>query len=234
MLPGPCRRGDDRIFRRRTEMRKKVTFGASGVPFAFLVPELFPRLVAKLPDIELSVDVGDREIICDRVANGRLEVGIIAMRQCDADVDAEAVKVNDRLVAIAPKGHPLTKKEDLVFSDLKGEDFVGFTEGMQTREWYEGVLKDAGMSLEDLNVVIELGDARGVIRLVENGTGISIVSELAARNAIRTARVAQLNFIQLSAAIVQRTYYIVTSSKHPMSPEAKRVFIMTRDVLNSM
>jgi LysR family transcriptional regulator, transcriptional activator of the cysJI operon len=215
-------------------MRKKVTFGVSGVPFAFLIPELFPRLVSKLSDIELIVDVGEREGICEKVANGRLEVGVIAMRQCDADVDFDAVTINDRLVAIAPKDHPLTTKEDLVFSDLKGQDFVGFSEGMATREWYESVLKDAGMGLDDLNVVIELGDHRGVIRLVENGTGISILSELAARNAIRTGRVAQLNFINLSAALVQRTYYLVTSKKHPMTPEAKRVFITTRDVLRTM
>ncbi|MGE5238117.1 MAG: LysR substrate-binding domain-containing protein [Chloroflexota bacterium] len=215
-------------------MRKKVTFGVSGVPFAFLIPELFPRLVSKLSDIELVVDVGERDSICEKVANGRLEVGVIAMRQCDADVDFDAVTINDRLVAIAPKDHPLTTKEDLVFSDLKGQDFVGFSEGMATREWYESVLKDAGMNLDDLNVVIELGDHRGVIRLVENGTGISILSELAARNAIRTGRVAQLNFINLTAALVQRTYYLVTSKKHPMSPEAKRVFITTRDVLKTM
>ncbi len=215
-------------------MRKKVTFGVSGVPFAFLIPELFPRLVSKLSDIELVVDVGERDSICEKVANGRLEVGVIAVRQCDADVDFDAVTINDRLVAIAPKDHPLTTKEDLVFSDLKGQDFVGFSEGMATREWYESVLKDAGMNLDDLNVVIELGDHRGVIRLVENGTGISILSELAARNAIRTGRVAQLNFINLTAALVQRTYYLVTSKKHPMSPEAKRVFITTRDVLKTM
>ncbi len=215
-------------------MRRKVTFGVSGVPFAFLIPELFPRLVSKLSDIELVVDVGERDSICEKVANGRLEVGVIAMRQCDADVDFDAVTINDRLVAIAPKDHPLTTKEDLVFSDLKGQDFVGFSEGMATREWYESVLKDAGMNLDDLNVVIELGDHRGVIRLVENGTGISILSELAARNAIRTGRVAQLNFINLTAALVQRTYYLVTSKKHPMSPEAKRVFITTRDVLKTM
>ncbi|HSB51748.1 MAG TPA: LysR substrate-binding domain-containing protein [Dissulfurispiraceae bacterium] len=215
-------------------MRKKVTFGVSGVPFAFLIPELFPRLVSKLPDVELVVDVGERDSICEKVANGRLEVGVIAMRQCDADVDFDIVTINDRLVAIAPTDHPLTTKEDLVFSDLKGQDFVGFSEGMATREWYEGVLRDAGMSLEDLNIVIELGDHRGVIRLVENGTGISILSELAARNAIRTGRVAQLNFINLTAALVQRTYYLVTSKKHPMTPEAKRVFITTRDVLRTM
>ncbi len=215
-------------------MRRKVTFGVSGVPFAFLIPELFPRLVSKLSDIELVVDVGERDSICEKVANGRLEVGVIAVRQCDADVDFDAVTINDRLVAIAPKDHPLTTKEDLVFSDLKGQDFVGFSEGMATREWYESVLKDAGMNLDDLNVVIELGDHRGVIRLVENGTGISILSELAARNAIRTGRVAQLNFINLTAALVQRTYYLVTSKKHPMSPEAKRVFITTRDVLKTM
>jgi DNA-binding transcriptional LysR family regulator len=212
-------------------MKKKVAFGSSGIPFAFLVPELLPQLISQLEDIELCVDVGFSRTICDKVARGKLEVGITATKQLPEGLDYDIITILDRYVVICPPHHPITQKSSLALTDLKGQDFVGFTEGTQTKEVYDLLFREAGMSLDDLNMVIEVGDTRGVIRLVEIGTGFSIVSELAVRTAVRSGRVAEL---ALPLAEVRRTYYLITSRNHPLSPEAKRVFITTRDILKSM
>ncbi len=212
-------------------MKKFFAIGASGASCEFVIPKILPELIKKLGNVELKVDVRDSLRIYEKVLRGDLEIGIIGIKTESEYIDFKPILKGDRLVVIAPPGHSLTSKKEVTLEDLKGQDFVGFTPGTGTRTAYEHVFQEAGLSLEnDLNVVVEIGDSRGVIQAVEVGTGIAVISELAAKNRIQLGTVMVLN---IPALHIVRDFYLVTLKNKPLSDEAKIAVSVIAGVLKT-
>ncbi|HET6514900.1 MAG TPA: LysR substrate-binding domain-containing protein [Thermodesulfovibrionales bacterium] len=178
-------------------MEKTFTLGASTIPGEYLVPRLLSEIIKELPDLELKVDVSDSMEVFEKVKKGEIELGLIGTKYDSPEVDFVALVKDDHLVCIAPQGHPLVGKRGATMNDLKGQRFIGRELGSATRAAYEKALKDAGLSMDDLNVVAEISDTSGIIQAVEGGAGISVVSDLAAREAVELRRVGVLDIPML-------------------------------------
>jgi len=209
-------------------MKKTFTLGASTIPGEYIVPQLLSQIIRQLPDLGLKVDILDSRKVFERVKNGDTEIGIIGTKYDSPDVDFVAVVKDDRLVFIAPQGHPLSGVKGVTINDLKGLSFVGRELGSGTRAAYEKALKDAGLSMDDLNVVAEINDTSGIIQAVEGGAGISVVSELAAKEAIELKRVSVLNIPMLK---MTRDFYVITRKGIPLSKDAVSVLSVIKKTL---
>lgn len=208
--------------------KKAFTIGASTIPGEFIIPGLLHSMLRELPDLELKVDVSDSLKVFEMVENGDLEVGIIGTRYYSPKVDYATVIKNDRLVLIAPKGHPLAGGKAVKIADLRGQGFINREPGSGTRESYERAFRDAGMAVGEMNVVAEISDTEGIIQAVENGAGISVVSELAAKEAIELGKVVVLDLTLLN---MTRDFHIITGKGRGLSPEAKRVVSAMKKLL---
>jgi len=208
-------------------MKKLFAIGASEMACEFVVPKLLPELIKKLPHLELKIDVRDSLRIFEKILRGDLELGIIGLKSESDYVVFKPIVKGDRLCVIAPPDHPLSGKSEIAISDLRGQDFVGFTLGTGTRAAYERVFQDAGLSLDELNVVVEIGDSRGVIQAVEIGTGIAVVSELAARYRIQLGKVVCLNIPMLN---IVRDFYLITLKNRELSADANQVISIINEV----
>jgi DNA-binding transcriptional LysR family regulator len=209
-------------------MKKFFTMGASEMACEFIIPRLLAELKRCCTDIDLRVDVRDSLRIFEKVLRGDIEVGIIGLKSESDYVDFKPIVRGDRLVVIAPPGHKLSEKKEISINDLRGQDFVGFTLGTGTRAAYERVFNDAGLTLDDLNQVVEMGDTRGVIQAVELGAGIAVVSELAAKDRIQAGAVTVLNIPMLK---ISRDFYIITLRNRALSEDAQRMIKAVNEVL---
>lgn len=90
---------------------------------------------------------------------------------------------------VAPKGHPLCKKEDLTIQDLLKEDFILTEKGMSYRRILDEKL--GSMSLE-INPVLEMGNADKICWLVEQGMGISFLPDYTTDEAVKEGRIVYL------------------------------------------
>ncbi len=185
-------------------------------------------MIERLPDLQLKVAVRDSLRIFEKVLRGDLELGIIGLESESENVSFKRIIKDDRLIIIAPPGHPLVKKEKVTVDDLRGQDFVGFTPGTGTRAAYEKVFAEAGFSLDDLNQVVEIADTRGVIQAVEIGTGLAVVSELAASNRIRLGKVECISIPMLN---IVRDFYLISLKGKQLSPEGRTIASVIDEVL---
>lgn len=209
-------------------MKQIFTLGASTIPGEFIIPRLLSLIIQQLPGLELKIETTDSQTVFEKVKSGELEMGIIGTKYEAPDVEFEALSKDDRLVLITPKDHPLTSKKALAANELKGLAFVGREQGSGTRAAYEMAFRDAGLSISDLNVVAELSDTEGIIQAVEGGAGVSIVSELAAREAIELGRVRVLDLPTLK---LTRDFYVATRRRETLSDPAVQVLAVLRSVL---
>jgi DNA-binding transcriptional LysR family regulator len=143
-------------------------------------------------------------------------------------VEFTVASKDDRLVVIVPVSHPLASRSSVSLADLKGERFIAREQGSGTREAYEKALSDAGLSLSDLLIAAEVGDSASVVKAVVAGTGIGIVSELAAQDAIGRGAVRLLNIPVLA---ITRNFYIIRQKGRELSEEGDRILSVMLAVL---
>ena len=95
----------------------------------------------------------------------------------DDELDIESY-ADDELVAIAAVSHPLARRRNrLTIADRSGVPFVFPERGSGTRVQVERALHDVGI---EPNIALTLPSGEGIVRAVELGIGIAIVSRLVA------------------------------------------------------
>lgn len=130
----------------------------------------------------------------------------------------------DRIVLIAPPEHPWAQRGRIGVEELVGADFLLREESSGTRKIMVESLAKHGIRLEDLNVVMELGNAEAIETSVESGIGVSFVSELVAAKGIALGRVCE---VEVEGLYLSRQLYVARSLRHPLT----RVQAAFRDFL---
>jgi DNA-binding transcriptional LysR family regulator len=153
------------------------------------LPEVLNGFLAAYPNIDIDLEESQSYDIVRSVAEGLADVGIVADFVDFAGLETFPF-ATDRLVLITPRGHPVAGRRNLAFRDLLEHDFVGLGATSALQQHLGQHALQAGRSLK-LRVRLNSFDA--VCRMVENGVGIAVIPETAARRcrqsmAIRIAR----------------------------------------------
>lgn len=212
----------------RGMLKRIYAIGASSIPGEYIIPKLLTAIVSQVPEIELRVDIANSYVIFDRVRKGEYPLGIIGTRYDSPEVEYQTVVSADRLIVIAPTSHPLAGKAGLRPCDLKGQGFIAREKGSGTRSTYERAFQEAGIAASDLNLIAEVSTAEGVVRAVAAGAGISVVSEIIAREAIQRGTICMLDIPQLTIA---RDFSIITRTGKVPSQDTKDVISVITSIM---
>lgn len=163
------------------------------------------------PNIQLVLHQGDYTSIPEWVRTGAVDFGF---------VNPHAVKGMETTIirsgefrAVLPKDHPLSGKRSLVLEDLAEEPFLLLEEGAYSEPLE--AFHAAGISP---NVRLRVHDDHSILSMVEQGLGVSILTELVLR---KTSY--DVVALPIEPAII-RTMSIVTKDKSSL-PLASKAFI---------
>ncbi len=177
----------DKIIALYAEMENKVReltgdvsgiliIGASTTIAEYVLPSLLGAFKERYPNIKIRLKISNSVGIVHMVEDNTVDVGIVESPITNKNLAVE-VCWYDKLVAICPPQHPLAKKSRVTVQDLAGLPFVCREEGSGTRDFICDYLTRQGMSLQDLNLSLEVGNPEAVKSAVEAGLGVSIVSQ---------------------------------------------------------
>ncbi len=211
---------------------KTFTIGTSTIPGGVILPAILPELIKRRPDFSIKLDISNSFETFQKVRDGEMEVGIIGTRYGSEEVEFRPFIQGDELVMIAPKDHPLANHERIALDNLSGQNFVSREQGSGTRTTYEEAFHRAGLSLNypdgpGLNVVVEIGNTDGVIQAVEAGTGLAVVSRIAAEEAVCCGTIAVLNL----PFEIQRNFYLIFPKGKELSPIAREVVSLLEELV---
>lgn len=152
------------------------------------LPETLGRFLAAHPGIDIDVEERSSHDIVRAVAEGFAEIGIVADIADCAGLETFPF-ATDRLVLVLPRHHPLRARR-VAFRELLGQDFVGLAASNALQQHLAQHALQAG---KPIKLRVRLGSFDAIGRMVENGVGIAVIPETAARRcrasmAIRTAR----------------------------------------------
>ena len=197
----------------RERISGKLRIASSNIPGEYILPLIIGEFKERSPELEIQVEVTDSRCVLEEVASGKAEVGFTGSKRGGGDLAAFPF-CPDTLVIVAPRSHPLAGKRNIEPKRLLEEKFVIREEGSGTRELMLAALRRHGISLDRLEIAIELGSTSAVLSAVESGAGITMASVWAAGKLVSEKRITRLKVKGLEP---RRSFFLVCPGRKNLS-----------------
>ena len=205
---------DWELFGQRIAAMKGLTCGRLRVAVVSTAKYFVPRLVGtfcrKHPQIDISLEVLNRDGVVKRLRDNMDDLYIMSMPPSDIDLHDE-VFMRNPLVVIAATGDPATKRaKKLRLADLAQQRFILREQGSGTRM---AVDQHFCKNKFHPDVRLELGSNEAIKESVAGGLGFGVISNHALHGHTR----------EHGVSVVEAVGFPVISHWHIVYPKAKRL-----------
>lgn len=195
-----------------------IRVGASTVPATYVIPDILPRYTEHHGDTYFQIHQSNSQDVVDGIMDGRFDVGLIG-----TPADREGLTCipycRNNIVLITPVNEeylamqraPRTPLKQLLRSPI----ILREKGGKKTADRF---LDAMGVREEELNVVARVNDQEAVKNLVAKGMGVSLISEIAARDFVRERRLLQF---RLPQDLETQRIYMVYRSRFTTQPKVQ-------------
>ena len=195
-----------------------IRVGASTVPATYVIPEILPEYTQNNPDTYFQIHQSNSREVVEGVMSGQYDVGLVG---CPAEQDGLTCVpfCRNQLVLIAPvteeylamQRAPRTPLKQLMQSPIILREKGG-------KKIADRFLDAMGIQEENLQVVARVNDQEAVKNMVAKGIGISLISEIAARDFVRERRLLQFRLPQDQGT---QKLYIVYRNRFSAQPKVQ-------------
>lgn len=158
----------------------ELNIGCSMTIGEYILPESLKQLKNRYPLVRMRVDIANSNQIVAKLKDQLADVGLIETPVDDPQIILEPF-LEDELILIAAPDYFSGSEIKITLDQLKHTPFIVREKGSGTRAVVNTLLKEKGIALNDLHVVMELGSTEAIKAAVESGLGVSIIS----KNAIK-------------------------------------------------
>jgi DNA-binding transcriptional LysR family regulator len=162
----------------------RLRLGTGATASIYLLPPLLRRFRRRHPQVDLEVVTGNTRDIVGAVLDNRLDVGIVTLPVGGGRLDVSPWRT-DRLVAVAPVEARWRRCRALAPAALAAHPLILYERGGTIRAVIDRWFRTGGATPR---VVMELGNAEAIKKLVASGLGLSVSSEVTVRNEVAAGR----------------------------------------------
>lgn len=172
----------------------------------YVLPQLAARFCQRHPGIQVSILACTPHHVIPRLLEGEANLAVVSSYDlCDQGFECQEF-FTDQIVLIAPANHHWVGRQAIEPADLLSETLLMRESTSGTRRVLLTELAKHDITIEDLNVSLELGNAEAIVKTVEAGFGVSFVSSLAASWAMAQGGVVQMPVLDME---LKRTIYMI-------------------------
>jgi LysR family transcriptional regulator, low CO2-responsive transcriptional regulator len=180
-----------------------------------------PRAIAPFcqlyPGIDIALEITNHERVLERLSENLDDLYIISKIPDRLDVVLHPFLENP-LVVIAHKSHPLAQEKNIPISKLQNEAFIMRERGSGTRDAVEQLLAKHGVSVK---VRLELGGNEAIKQAIGVGLGISVLSQ---HTFTPEAALSGLTILDVQHFPIQLHWYIIYPDNKQLSIVASTFF----------
>lgn len=200
-----CRQMSDGIdLSRRHLDRLCIGVTPSAENYALSGMLLSPPVTASGP--QLKITSGSAEQLCEQLRSYELDLAVVE-GPCDTGDLVSVIMDTDHLTVAVPPGSSFAKRGMITVRQLLSERLILKPQSSGTRVLFESSLKSAGIPVDRLNVIMELDGIDTIIRLVNSGYGLSVLSNNACREHVSRGDIAVVNLEGISMCRTVRILY---------------------------
>ena len=193
---------------------------ASVTTAKYFVPRLLGPFCKRYPGIEVSLEVLNRNSVIERLTDNLDDLYILGIPPRHMELVQQRFLENP-LMVIAPKDHPLASKRNIALERLVEERFIMRESGSGTRMATEEFFAKQKFKPQ---IKMELGNNEAIKWAVAGGLGLSVVSQHSLMFEPMQDRLAVLD---VQGFPILRAWYLV-------HPEGKKLSVVARSFFDYM
>ncbi|WEF24335.1 LysR family transcriptional regulator [Paracoccus sp. S3-43] len=183
----------------------------------YFAPGLVAWLLRLLPDIEVTLRIGNRDAVLAALAGDDLDLAIMGRPPREPAVVADPVGPHPHIIIAAPD-HPLADADPVMPGDLLAQTFLSREEGSGTRILMTRFLDRIGEGATWR--AVEMGTNETIKQAVIAGLGVALISQHTVTEELRSGRLIALRGIGLP---IQRSWYLLRRADRRMSAATVRI-----------
>ncbi|MBR5365526.1 MAG: LysR family transcriptional regulator [Clostridia bacterium] len=133
----------------------------------------------------------------EMLSDYRIDLAIVEGRPRDPGISALLLDT-DYLVCVMSNNHPLAKKNMVTVGDILRENLILRLPNSGTRNLFVSSLEQAGMSIDDFQVILEVDNIATIKDLIRKDMGISILAKSACLDELKKGKLTALPIENLS------------------------------------
>ena len=170
------------------EVAGELSIGCATTSGRYFIPNLLASFQRDYPHVRTRVSLMRRQDVLDGLLDQTLNLGMIGRMVEHRDLQFQPL-LEDRVILIVPAHHPWANLKQVKPADVLEQPFISREINSGTFEVLYDNLRRHGIDPDNLNVVMQLGDAEAVEMAVEKGIGITFISEMMAARSLALGRV---------------------------------------------
>ncbi len=167
----------------------------------YFIPRILGSFCQQYPGIEVSLKVTNHQQIQRRMLENEDDLYIASNPPEGIDLSTQPF-LDNPLVVIALKTHPLAGKKKISIHDLEGEPFIMREQGSGTRKAVQNLFDKHDISV---HVRLELGSNEAIKQAIAGGLGISVLSQ---HTLISEGIDSELTVLDVEHFPIQRRWYV--------------------------
>ena len=175
---------EERFYMDSDDGKHFITIAASTIPAQYLLPKVLMCYRERYPKEQIKIMETDSSEVVTQVVDHMVDVGftgtVLEKKHCKY-----IPFYKDELAVITPDTpeYRILKEQNRDDIDwIKRKPLILREEGSGTRKEAEEQLKNAGISMEDLDIVASIANQETIKKSVKQGMGITVLSRLAAED----------------------------------------------------
>jgi DNA-binding transcriptional LysR family regulator len=204
---------EDSLQKVDSQIGGELLIGCSTSAGKYIMTSLLASFCHEYPCIKPYIKIMSRDSIYERLREEVIPIGITSKHLDHRDLECLPL-FEDRIILIVPPDHPWTRYGRALPADLLDQPFITREEASGTCETVMDGLKALDVTLESMNVVMEIGNPEAIAMAVEQGMGIAFVSEMVA---VRGLALNRIKKIEVEGLDLRRTIYISRNVRHPFT-----------------
>jgi DNA-binding transcriptional LysR family regulator len=144
----------------------------------YILPQLAARFCLRYPGIKVRILACGPEHAALNLLEGEAHIGVVSSEVSDASLESQKF-FRDTITLIVPPDHRWALRKTIEPTEIIEEKIIMREETAGTRRVVLTELAKHDISLDDLKVFMEVGNAEAIVGTVAAGYGISFVSTMA-------------------------------------------------------
>lgn len=202
------------------QMIGELRIACSTTSGKYILPQLAARFKQKFPGIQVSILSCTPPHVIPRLLEGEANLGVLSYETVETGMDITEF-FQDSIILIVPKDHPWANYSHIEPADLINEPMIIREPTSGTRKVMLEQLAKFDISIDDLNIFLELGNAEAIVETVAAGFGIAFVSRLATTCSLELRNVVE---VPIKGLTLKRKIFMVRNQIENPNHHPQEVF----------
>ncbi len=202
-----------------------LVIGCTTTAGKYMLPLVAAAFSQHHPNVQVTIEMCNCASIVNPLLGREVHLGISSTKIVHRDMECQPF-FTDHVVLVVPADHPFASRSSVLPAELLDQPFILREEGSSTCRMVQEGLAGQGLSLDQLRVVMVVGNAEAIEMAVEHKLGIAFISRLAARHGLELGRLVE---VPVEGIHLERPLYVVRSSRRAKMPAETRFWDFIRE-----